>query len=97
MIPNDKKDILIGNVELDDDEFHPQNVKVRVTTMLDEDALGGLKKIAEQKGIKYQTLLNKIVRSYVFEPQKSYEKSATVDEKVIRKIVRDELKKRGKA
>lgn len=97
MSAKSKKDILVGNVEIDEDEFHPQNVKVRVTTMLDEDALGGLKKIAEQRGVKYQTLLNKIVRSYVFEPQKTYEKNSTVDEKVIRKIVRDEIKKRGKS
>lgn len=89
-----KKDIQYGSVEIDDNEFLPQNTKVRVTTMIDEDALNGLKNIAEEKGIKYQTLLNKIVRSYVYEPRKAYQTKPPLTEESVRRIVKDELKKK---
>ncbi len=36
--------------------------KVRITTMIDGDVLDGLKKKAEDEGVKYQTLLNNILR-----------------------------------
>lgn len=83
------KDFQIGDIEIE------QHIKVRVTTMLDEDALQGLKDAAEEKGVKYQTLLNKIVRSYVFAPQKSYDAQASVNEETVRRIVKEELKKSG--
>lgn len=94
MTIKNKKDIQYGSVEIDEGEFLPQNVKVRVTTMLDEDVLQGLKHIAEEKGVKYQTLLNKIVRSYVFEPRKAYQVKQNLTEEVVRRIVKDELKKK---
>jgi|GEM_PF-5433945 len=46
------KDVIFGDVELDDLELEPRHVKVRVTTMLDEDVLNALKKIASAKGQK---------------------------------------------
>ena len=57
---NKKKDIEYGKVELDELEFDPRKVKVRITTMVDEDVLNALKDIASSKGEKYQTLLNKV-------------------------------------
>ena len=51
------KDIAYGDVEFDDDEFEPRYVKVRITTLVDEDVLNKLKKIAKQHGQKYQTIL----------------------------------------
>lgn len=89
-----KKDIEYGSVELDEDELSAQNLKIRVTTMLDEDVLKGLKNIAEEKGVRYQTLLNKIVRSYVFAPRKVYQTKKTLTEEAVRRIVKDELKKK---
>lgn len=88
------KDIIVGKIEIDENEFSPQHTKIRVTTMLDEDALVGLKEIAQKKGVKYQTLLNKIVRSYVHDSHVSYEKKEELTEEAVRKIVKDELKKR---
>ncbi len=88
------KDIIIGKVEIDDGEFSPQNTKIRVTTMLDEDALVGLKEIAQKKGVKYQTLLNKIVRSYVHDSHVPYGKKEELTEETVRKIVKEELKKK---
>lgn len=36
--------------------------KVRITINLDSDVLGSLRAIAEQKGIPYQTYINRILR-----------------------------------
>jgi uncharacterized protein (DUF4415 family) len=94
MSTKNRKDIQYGYVELDENEFQPQNVKVRVTTMLDEDVLQGLKGIAEEKGVKYQTLLNRIVRSYVFQPRQVYNTQQPLTEEAVRRIVKDELKKK---
>lgn len=43
-----------------------QHAKVRITTCLDEDVVLGLKKMAGESGNKYQTLLNQILREYIF-------------------------------
>lgn len=94
MSSKNKKDIQYGSVEIDESEFLPQNVKVRVTTMLDEDVLRGLKHIAEEKGVGYQTLLNKIARSYVFAPQKEYKAGPPLTEQAVRRIVREEIRKK---
>jgi len=88
-----KKDIKYGNVELDPDEFLPQNVKVRITTFVDQDILDKLKEIAEEKKVKYQTLLNSVLRSFV-EQQQPLGKTS-LDEVSIRRIVREEIKKTG--
>ena len=87
------KDIIHGNVELDDLEFEPRHVKVRVTTMVDEDVLLALKKIADAKGQKYQTVLNQVLRSFV--EKKNGRKITPIGEKRIREIVREEIRKRA--
>ena len=38
------------------------SAKIRVTTYLDEDVLQALKETAQGTGVKYQTLLNQILR-----------------------------------
>ena len=43
--------------------------KARINAMIDADVLQELKNRAKKKGIKYQTLLNQILRDYTF-PQK---------------------------
>jgi len=86
-------DLIYGNVELNDVELEPRHVKVRVTTMVDEDVLNALKKIANSKGRKYQTVLNQVLRSFV--EQKKRSKTAPIGEKQIREIVREEIKKRA--
>lgn len=85
--------VVYGDVEIEDVEFEPRHVKVRVTTMLDEDVLVALKKIAESKGQKYQTVLNQVLRAFV--ERKKERKLAPVGEQRIREIVREELKKRA--
>jgi hypothetical protein len=87
------KDVIFGDVELDDLELEPRHVKVRVTTMLDEDVLNALKKIASVKGQKYQTVLNQVLRAFV--ERKKERKLTPVGEKRIREIVREEIRKRA--
>jgi predicted transcriptional regulator len=87
------KDLVFGDVELDDVEFEPRHVKVRVTTMLDEDVLKALKKIARSKGQKYQTILNQVLRAFV--ERKKERKLIPVGERRIREIVREEMRKRA--
>ena len=87
------KDFVFGDVELDDVEFEPRHVKVRVTTMLDEDVLNALKKIASSKGQKYQTILNQVLRAFV--ERKKERKLIPVGERRIREIVREEMRKRA--
>ena len=94
MSTKNKKDIVFGSFELDPDEFSPQNVKVRITTLVDEDALEELKKIAEARGIKYQTLLNQVIRSFVYRSKSGKGSKSSLTEENVRQIVREELKKR---
>ena len=87
------KNVIFGDVELDDLELQPRHVKVRVTTMLDEDVLNALKKIASAKGQKYQTVLNQVLRAFV--ERKKERKLSPVGEKRLREIVREEIRKRA--
>ncbi len=44
-----KDKIIYGNVEIDEDIFNPENVKIRVTAMLDGDVLFALKERAKKE------------------------------------------------
>lgn len=90
---NKKKDIQYGNFELPDDELIGKNVKVRITTLIDKDILDSLRAYAKKKGVKYQTALNALLRSFFensFERKKGH---STLSEAKVRRIVREELKK----
>ena len=87
------KDILYGEVELDDLEFESRHVKVRITTMIDEDVLVALKKVANSKRQKYQTILNQVLKAFV--ERKTARRLTPVGETRVREIVREELKKRA--
>ena len=87
------RDVIFGDVELEDLELEPRHVKVRVTTMLDEDVLNALKKIASANGQRYQTVLNQVLRAFV-ERDKG-RKLIPLGEKRIREIVREEIRKRA--
>ncbi len=95
MNTKNKKDIVYGDAELDADTFAPQNVKERITTMVDQDALEAFRKIAEEKGLKYQTLLNQVIRSFVGLGGGKRPSKSELTEEGVRRIVREELKKRA--
>ena len=90
-----KRDIQYGNVDiLDEDAFDPRNVKVRITTFIDEDILIQLKDYAKKRGSKYQTILNSLLRSFFDKPKKGH-KVQVLSEERVRRIVQEELKKRA--
>jgi len=95
MNTKNKKDIVFGNFDLDLDEFHPSNVKVRITTMVDEDALIELKRLAKAKGVRYQTLLNRIIRNFVSKKGGNKGGQGSLTEDKVRLIVREELRKKA--
>jgi len=87
-----KKDIRFGNVALPDDEFLAKNVKVRVTTLIDQDVLEMLRAYAKKKNVKYQTALNALLRTFFKKPNSKVQE---LSEERVRRIVREELKKRA--
>jgi hypothetical protein len=90
-----KRDIQYGSVDiLDEDAFDPKNVKVRITTFVDEDILIQLKEYAKKRGSKYQTILNSLLRSFFDKPEKSNKVQGLSEERV-RRIVKEELRKRA--
>lgn len=90
-----KRDTHYGTVDiLDKDAFDPKNVKVRITTFVDEDVLIHLKEYAKKRGAKYQTVLNSLLRSFFDKPQKG-KKVQGLSEERVRRIVQEELKRRA--
>lgn len=88
------KDIEYGNVDLLEDEFDPKNVKIRVTTLIDEDVLMMLKAYAKKRGGKYQTVLNSLLRAFFDKPPRSNKVQGLSEERV-RRIVQEELRKQA--
>ncbi len=89
-----KKNIQYGNFEIDEDEFNVENVKVRITTMLDKDVLDSLRSFAKSRDIKYQTALNLILKNF-FKQNMRTKNPQNITEQKIRSIVREEIKKRA--
>ena len=87
-----KSKIIYGDIELPEDEFEPKNVKVRVTTLIDQDVLWALKALAKERARKYQSLLNAILRANLIKDSAVARPSF---DKRVRQIVQDELRKRA--
>ena len=71
---------------LDADEFDSKYVKVLSSIRLDGDVLSAVKAAAEKSGVKYQPLVNQILKEHFF---------GKPEEDRIREIVREELAKTG--
>jgi hypothetical protein len=90
-----KRNLNYGSKDLlDSDAFDAKKVKVRITTFVDEDVLEMLKSYAKHSGSKYQTVLNSLLRAF-FDKQGSAKKVPGISEERVRRIVREELKKRA--
>lgn len=63
-IPNPKKMKRVKGPLLTKEEL--ADAKVRVTTYLDKDVLDNLRALAQDSGSKYQSILNQILRDYLF-------------------------------
>ena len=86
------KNITYGTKDLlNEEDFYPENVKIRITTFIDLDIYEALKTKAAQDGVKYQSLLNQILRKNII--QKESKSEITIEEGKLRQIIREELKK----
>ena len=65
----------------------PQKGKARITIYIDNDVLDEFRNRADAAGCGYQTMINEVLRQHV---EKS---SKPVDVKVLRKVIREELKR----
>ena len=93
---NAEADIEYGTVNVDLSNLQPHEIKIRISTMLDEDVLLKLKEIAKDTGAKYQTLLNAVLRSFVEAAIPVIKKRGNSKmEDTVRRIVRAELRKRA--
>ena len=58
--------------------------KTRITIMLDNEVLNSFRLKAKKEGLGYQTLINQALKAYT--------NSTLVDEALLRKVIREELK-----
>lgn len=65
----------------------PQKGKTRITIYIDNDVLEEFRALAEAAGFGYQTMINDVLRQHLGKTPKP------VDEKVLRKVIREELKR----
>ena len=59
--------------------------KTRITIMLDNVVIEGFKYLAEEEGVGYQTLINRVLRESFSRKQ--------VDEETLRRVLREEIGK----
>ncbi|MCB9229657.1 MAG: BrnA antitoxin family protein [Deltaproteobacteria bacterium] len=50
-----------------DKDFEPQNVKQRVSIMLDSDIITAARNQAQSRGTRYQTLINEVLRQILID------------------------------
>jgi uncharacterized protein (DUF4415 family) len=63
--------------------------KTRITIYLDDDVIEAYRKMGDQRGRGYQTLINEALRETLGTSQRP------VDAKTLRRILREELRKAG--
>lgn len=63
-----------------------KDFKVRITTMIDSDIYLELHKVAKEKGVKYQTLLNEILREHLIQGNTELEQIKKLLIKIDKKI-----------
>lgn len=59
-----KKKITYGKVNLDKDEFAPENIKVCVSLMIPHEVLIEIKKLAKSSGLPYKNYINQVLREH---------------------------------
>ena len=63
--------------------------KTRITIYLDNEVIGAFRERGDTSGRGYQTLINEALREYLATSSKP------IDEKTLRRVLREELKKMG--
>ena len=91
-----KAPLSYGDKDVDLGDLMPHEIKIRISTMIDEDVVSKLKVMAKQKGTKYQTLINGVLKAFVENRLVSSALEASDGlETTVRRIVRQELRKRA--
>ena len=67
----------------------PQTGKTRITIYIDDDVLEAFRDRADASGHGYQTMINNALRAYLGKA------SLPIDEDILRRVIREELKKVG--
>lgn len=67
----------------------PQTGKTRITIYIDDDVLEAFRGRADASGRGYQTMMNDALRAYLGKA------SLPIDEDILRRVIREELKKVG--
>ncbi len=67
----------------------PQTGKTRITIYIDDDVLEAFRDRADASGRGYQTMMNDALRAYLGKA------SLPIDEDILRRVIREELKKVG--
>ncbi len=67
----------------------PQTGKTRITIYIDDDILEEFRDRADASGRGYQTMMNDALRAYLGKA------SLPIDEDILRRVIREELKKVG--
>ena len=65
----------------------PQKGKTRITIFVDNDVLEEFRARADAAGYGYQTMINEVLRQHLDKGQKPF------DERVLRQVIREELKR----
>jgi uncharacterized protein (DUF4415 family) len=56
---------------LKDSDFEPQNIGHRISIVIPEDVLMAYRKAAAGKGLGYQTIMNQVLRDYIFSDEEA--------------------------
>lgn len=67
----------------------PQTGKTRITIYIDDDVVEAFRDRADASGRGYQTMINDALRAYLGKA------SLPIDEDILRRLIREELKKVG--
>ena len=80
-------------------ELLPVTGKTRITIMLDDDVIAHFRQRGQREGVGYQTKINASLRELMVltdKPKRDTPVTASELKKVLRKVVRDELRKKAK-
>lgn len=66
-----------------------QKGKSRITIYIDDDVLEEFRRSGDNAGKGYQTMINDALKEYLGKPDQ------VIDEKTLRRVIREELKKTG--
>lgn len=80
------KDIEYGNVNIPDDAFKEENVKVRISLMLRGDILNHFKNRAKKEGVGYQVLIQQALAQSLNNNSESTEERLSILESEIERL-----------